>query len=339
MAALSVTNPTLADFAKVLDPDGRVAKVIELLGQTNDILEDCVFMEANDKTSHTVTSQTSLPDPTWRQFNQGVAPTKGTTAQHKESIGMLEAYSQIDVDLAMLNGNTNQFRLSQDKPHIEAINQTQASTMFYGNSGLNPERFTGLAARYSSLTGDQSQNILSAGGAGSDNTSIYLVVWGDNTVFCPFPKGSQAGLKFEDLGVQIIQNSDGSKYKAFMSHYQWKNGLAVADWRYVVRICNVDVSDLVNQTGSQAAAAATNIIRMMARALDRIPNLNNGRAAFYCNRTVFSGLRLAAMDRTSNVLSIEKGLGQFGTSKRWLNFEEVPIRKCDALLNTEAVVS
>lgn len=339
MAALSVLNPTLADFAKRLDPNGQIAKVCEILSQTNEILEDCVFMEANDTTSHTVTVRTGLPVPTWRQFNQGVSPSKSTTAQIVESMGMLEAYSQVDKDLAMLNGNTNQFRLSEDVPHIEAMNQSQATTLFYGNSGLNPERFTGFAPRYSSLSGDASQNILSAGGAGSDNTSIYLVVWGDNTVFCPFPKGSQAGLKFTDLGEKMIQNSDDSKYQALLSHYQWKNGLAVKDWRYVVRICNVDVSDLIGQTGSQAAAASTNIIRLMARALDRIPNLNMGRAAFYCNRTIFSGLRLAAMDRTSNVLSIESGLGQFGTPKRWLNFEEVPIRKCDALLNTEAVVS
>ena len=182
-----------------------------------------------------------------------------------------------------------------------------------------------MAARYSSLSAANAQNILSAGGSGSDNTSVYLVVWGDQTVYCHFPKGSKAGLIHEDLGEQTVYNSDGTRLQAYATRYQWKNGLVVKDWRYVVRICNIDVSDLIGQTGTQAASAATNIVKLMARSLYRIPNMAMGRAAFYMNRTVHSGLSIAALDKSQYVLKINEGLSQFGTPYSWLSFLGVPL--------------
>jgi len=222
---------------------------------------------------------------------------------------------------------------------LESMNQTQAQTLFYGNPGTDPKQFLGLATRYSSTSAGNGQNVISAGGSGSDNASIYLVIWGENTVFCPFPKGSKAGLIHEDLGLNTVWDSTGARYQAYRTHYQWKNGLVVKDWRYVVRIANIDISDLIGQTSTQAASAATNIVKLMARALYRIPNMAMGRPAFYMNRTVHSGLALAALDKSQYVLKINEGLSQFGTPSSYLSFLGVPLRRVDQLLNTEAVVS
>ena len=339
MATLSTSALTLADWAKRIDPEGRVPVVAELLSQSNEILEDCMFMEGNLPTGHRVVIRTGLPTVYWRAINQGIPTTKSTTAQVDESCGMLEAYSEVDKDLAELNGNTAQFRLSEDTAFLESMNQTQAQTLFYGNPGTDPKQFLGLATRYSSTSAGNGQNVISAGGSGSDNASIYLVVWGDNTVFCPFPKGSKAGLIHEDLGLNTVWDSTGARYQAYRTHYQWKNGLVVKDWRYVVRIANIDISDLIGQTGTQAATAATNIVKLMARALYRIPNMALGRPAFYMNRTVHRGLALAALDKSQYVLKINEGLSQFGTPSSYLSFLGVPLRRVDQLLNTEAVVS
>lgn len=338
MATLSTTNLTLADWAKRTDPNGSVPVVAELLSQTNEILQDAVFKEGNLPTGERVVIRTGLPTVYWRALNQGIPSSKSTTAQVDEACGMLEARSEVDKDLAMLNGNTAQFRLSEDTAFLEAMNQTQATTMFYGNPTTEPKSFLGLAGRYSSLSGGNATNVITAGGSGSDNTSVFLVCWGDNTVYCPFPKGSKAGLIHEDLGEQTVFNSD-SRMQAYATRYQWKNGLVVKDWRYVVRIPNIDVSDLIAQSGTQASTAATNIIKLMARAIYRIPNMSMGRCTFYMNRTVHSGMALAALDKSSAVLKINEGLTQFGQPNSWLTFLGVPLRKVDSLLNTEAVVS
>ena len=338
MATLSNSNLTLADWAKRSDPDGRVPIVAELLSQSNEILDDCVFKEGNLPTGERVIIRTGLPAVYFRALNQGIPGSKSTTAQVDEACAILEARSEVDKDLAMLNGNTAQFRLSEDTAFLEAMNQTQAETMFYGNPGTDPKKFLGLAPRYGDLSADNAVNILDAGGSGSDNASVYLVVWGDQTVYCPFPKGSKAGLMHEDLGEQTVYNSDGTRLQAFATRYQWKNGLVVKDWRYVVRICNVDISDLLGSTGTQAASASTALIKLMARALYRIPNMAMGRAAFYMNRTVHSGLSIAALDKSQSVLAIQEGLSQFGTAQSYLSFLGVPLRRVDALINSEARV-
>lgn len=333
MATLSTSALTLADWAKRIDPDGRVPVVAELLSQSNEILEDAVFMEGNLPTGHRVVIRTGLPTVYWRAINQGIPTSKSTTAQVDEACGMLEAYSEVDKDLAELNGNTSQFRLSEDTAFLEAMNQTQASTMFYGNPASDPKQYLGLASRYGTISGaGNAQNIIDAGGTSTNNTSIYLVVWGDNTVFCPFPKGSKAGLIHEDLGLNTVWDSSGARYQAYRTHYQWKNGLVVKDWRYVVRICNINTANLVAQS------SAADLIALLSRALDRIPNFGMGRPVFYMNRTVYSMLRIQALNKSNYALSIEKGLSQFGTAMSWLSFNGVPLRRVDQLLNTEARV-
>lgn len=336
---LATNYLTLADWAKRVDPDGTVPIVAELLSQSNEVLEDAIFAEGNLPTGHRVTIRTGLPVVYWRSINQGVPRSKSTTAQVDESCGLLEAYCAVDKDLALLNGNTAQFRLSEDSAFLEAMNQTQVQTMFYGNPSTDPRQYLGLSARYGTISGaGNAQNILDAGGAASNNTSIWLVVWGENTVFCPFPKGSKAGLQHTDQGELTIYDPNGNPFQAFQTHYQWKNGLVVKDWRYVVRICNINVTDLATQATTQSATAATQIINLMSRALDRVPYLSMGRPAFYMNRTVASMLRIAALNKSNTALAIEAGLSQFGTPTKWTSFMGVPLRRVDQILNTEARV-
>jgi hypothetical protein len=333
MATLSSGALTLADWAKRLDPDGKVPIVAELLSQSNEILEDAVFSEGNLPTGHRVVIRTGLPTAYWRSINQGIPTSKSTTVQVDESVGMLEAYARVDKDLAELNGNTAAFRLSEDTAFLEAMNQAQASTMLYGNPSTDPRQYLGLAARYGAISGaGNAANIIDAGGTASNNTSIYLVVWGENTVFCTFPKGSKAGLIHEDQGILTVYDGNNNPFQAYQTHYQWKNGLVVKDWRYVVRIANINTANLV------AESSAADLVKLMSRALDRIPNFGMGRAAFYMNRTVYSMLRIQALNKSQNAIDVQQGLNQFGTPQSWTQFEGVPLRRVDQILNTEARV-
>lgn len=346
MAAIVTHNPTLADWVKRRDPDGTIAMIANILAQTNEILDDAVFKQANGATGHLVTVATGLPEVYWRSFNEGIKPSKGRTAQLTEGIGMLESRSEVDRALASLEDDEAAFRLSESRLRLEAMNQTMTSTTFYGNSAADPKQFMGLAARYSSLTAGNAQNVISCGGDDPLlQTSVYLVGWGDETVFMTFPKGSNAGLQQEDLGVQDVDVFDDAgvytgKMRALVDWYCWKNGLVVKDWRYAARICNIEVAELVALTGTQAPTAfVSNIIHAMSKAVYRVPNLGLCRPAFYMNRTVHSALARMAMEKSLGALALEVGHNQFGTPRRYLSFLGVPIRRCDAIINTEAVVA
>ena len=333
MGTLASGALTLADWAKRRDPDGKIPVVAELLSQSNEILEDAVFQEGNLPTGHRVIIRTGLPSAYWRSINQGIPTSKSTTVQVDESVGMLEAYARIDRDLALLNGDVDAFRTSEEVAFLEAMNQTQASTLMYGNPATDPRQYLGLASRYGAISGaGNAQNIIDAGGTASNNTSIYLVVWGENTVFCTFPRGSAAGLVREDQKELTVYDANNNPYQAFQTHFQWKNGLVVKDWRYVVRIANINTANLVSESG------AADLVKLMSRALDRIPNFGMGRAAFYMNRTVFSMLRVQALNKSQNAIATQQALNQFGTPQSWTSFEGVPLRRVDQLLNTEARV-
>jgi hypothetical protein len=337
---------TLIDWAKTLDPDGTTAKVIELLAQSNEILTDMPFIEGNLPTGHKTTVRTGIPTGIWRQLYQGVPPSKTVRAQITDTCGMLENRSEVDKDLADLNGNTAEFRLSESDGIIEGLNQQMAQTLIYGNTATNPERFMGLAPRFSAISGAaNAQNIITAGGSGSVNTSVWLVVWGPQTVTGIFPKGSSQGLLHQDLGEIDAFDSNNNRFRAYADRWQWKVGLTVRDWRYVVRICNIDTTDLVGQATTQSNTAATLLIKLMIRAMARIPFMGKGTPVFYANRTVKEMLAIQALDRSQNAVAFMPGVNQFGdvspgsVNNGVVSVLGVPVRTVDQILSTEATVT
>lgn len=336
MATLNATLLSLMDWAKRLDPKGKTANIVELLSQTNAMLQDIPWIQGNLPTGHRTVVRTGLPSVGWRLLNAGIAPSKSLTAQIDEQCGMLEAYSEVDVDLCKLNGDEAAFRLSEASAFIEAMNQEFAQTFFYGNTGTAQEEFNGMATRYNSRSASipSSANVLTGAGAGSDNSSVWLIHWGANTVHGIFPNGSMAGLQHKNLGEVTIESAagigSGTRLQAYRDHWQWKCGVAVRDWRYAVRIANIDISNLV------AKSSAADLIELMIMAIHRIPNPDVGKPVFYMNRTCFEMLDI---QRRDDVIT-GGGLVYSDVDGRIIpTFRGIPVRKCDALIEAEAVVS
>jgi major capsid protein gp7 len=344
-ALIGASALTFADWARRMDDDGKVATIVNLLSQSNEVLKDILVIEANQATSHKTTVRTGLPTATWRLLNYGVAQTKSTTAQVVDNCGNLETYATIDRDIADLNGNTAEFRLSEDLAFLEGMNQQVAGVLFYGNTAANPERFMGFAPRYNTVltaTAQTAANVIDAGGTGSTNTSIWVVVWGPNTMAGFFPKGKISGLQHRDLGEWTVYDANNNPYQAYRTHFKWELGLTVRDWRYAVRIANIDVTLL--STGS-----AANLINALIRAVHRLPTapvgvsteqdsdapdkgaMSMGQTVIYCNRVIRTYLDIQAVNKTNVLLKLEQWQGMTVTT-----FRGVPIRTVDQLLNTEA---
>ncbi|MGD9156927.1 MAG: hypothetical protein PVG39_00845 [Desulfobacteraceae bacterium] len=334
--------PNLINLTKTMDPDGSIADVGELLTQYNPILEDIPLVEGNLPTGHRVTVRNGLPTPVWRKFYQGVTPTKGKTTQVDDTIGMCEDYGEVDKDLADLNGNTSEFRLQEDTAHIEGMSQELASTIFYGDTDVDPEKFNGLAPRYDAI-GDPAdkptaqtnsaylKHILNAGGTTADvQTSVWYVVWAPQTVFGIYPKGSKVGIQSRDLGEQTLFDSDGGRFQGYRTHYQVKQGLCVKDWRYIVRIANVELGDMLDATAQKT------LLQMMNKARYTVPLSGIGRGVFYCSPAVLAMLDDAAVFKSNAALGWRD---VFGDGKEMTTYRGIPIRACNAILETEAVLT
>lgn len=325
-STLGATVPTLVDVTKRLAPDGTISEIAEMLAQKNEIVADLNMREGNLPTGHQYTQRTGLPTIYFRLLNQGVPPSKSVTAQVTEQAAILEARAQIDRDLAMLNGNSAAWRMSENRPFYEAFAEKVATTIFYGNAGTDPEQFTGLSTRYSSLTAGNGGNIVDAGGTGSDNSSIWMIGHGDG-FHAIYPKGSKAGLDHEDLGLVDAFDSSGNRFRAYMDWFQWKIGIALPDWRNVVRIANIDISNLVAQSGQ------ANITNALIKAANRIQTKQGVK--IYMNRTLaqYFEIEQRADVKGGGGLTYENVDGQPVMS--WRGF---PIRIVDSLLETEARV-
>jgi len=334
MSTLGTTALTLVDWGKRFDGT-NIPMIVELLNQSNEVITDMLWIEGNQPTGNLSAIRTGLPTTTWRKLYGGVQPSKSVVAQVVDSVGSLEARASVDKDLADLNGNTAAFRLSESMAFMESMNQSFVTALLAGDTTINPEQFHGLRVRYPSLTGATSQNTLGAGGT-TNLTEIWLVGWGSQTVAGIFGKGMTAGLQHFDLGEQddFDSQTPPARFRTYMDRYVWKCGLMVKDWRYGVRICNIDTVALKAMTGTQAITAGTSILYLMSDALERIPSLGLCRPVFYMNRTVRAALRKIGLEKSSAAMGIEAAMGQIQTS-----YLGVPCRLMDAITNSVTQVS
>lgn len=343
---------TLLDWSRRVGPDGNIDEIAELLSQCNEVFKDMVIRESNLPTGHKATVRTGLPQGTWRAEYQGIGYTRSTTAQITATWGSLEAWSQIDKGVADLNAQTAALRVSEDNAHLEGLSQQMATAIFYANEATNPTQFTGLSPIYNTVTAAtaaNAQNTISAAGSASANTSLWLIGWGDRTTYGFFPKGQKAGLVFEDRGdVTPGYDSNQNPYMAYTSYFKWQMGIMVEDWRFNVRLCNIDT------TNSGVGLQGTNppdLFAFMSKMVVRLPTSTRRITAitetdapdepspgtspiFYCNRTTREYLDIQAIRDKNVLLRPTEYAGE-----PVVDFRGAPIRVMDALTNSETTIS
>ena len=305
----------------------RILPVVELLAQNNPIIADMAQVECNDKTGYKTVVRTGLPSVAWRKLNYGVPQSKSETQQVRDACGMLEGWSYSDADLVNLAKDKAEFLKSECDGFLEQMSQTWAKTIFYGDTTKEPEKFNGLAIRYNALSGKNPsvKNVISAGSTKNANTSIYLVGWGTDKVHGIYPEGSAVGIVHEDDGIQRVEDENGNPYKAYVNHFKVNAGLTVRDWRYAVRICNIDPSDI----------DASALLQLMVKAKRLIPNLNACNPVFYAPREVVTALEIAYMDKANVTLTLQDA--QSGLKE--LRASGIPVHTCDAIQLDEPKVA
>lgn len=324
-AKLSMTFAEMQAFYGGTD----TGNVIELMNQTNDILSDVPWIEANGTDGHKTIIRTGLPAVYWRRAYRGTPVSKSEKTQVKELCGILEARSEVDeIILNCYEDKKNAFRMSESSAFMESMRQKMANTLFYGDSNKSPEEFNGIGMRYPAK---EAPNVIDAGGTGDTLTSIWLVSWGDNTVHGIYPKGSKSGLEHDDLGRLTVADEKGNRYEAVVDRYRWMCGLAVRDWRAVVRIANIDTEKLGLGVGEDGFI---DFKKLLVKAKNLMPEHMRGKAVWYCNSEVMTALEL----QSSDPKGIHLTYGQYFNSESVAAVFGRPVRQCDAILSTEKAI-
>lgn len=335
MAGIGNRFVDLIDIYKSEDPDGSIAHVIEMLMQKNPMLQDAYTVECNDGTTHQHTIRTGLPTVAWGRLYKGISNSKSTKAQVRDNTGFVEGLSTIDTRVLDLSGgNSAAIRLSEADSFIEAMSQEVQAKMIYGNDNTTPEEFMGLAPRFNDTTAKNGNQIIDAGGIGADNTSIWMITWGENTVCTLYPKGTQGGIKREDHGKQRVLDDSGNAYYAMEESFTQHIGLAVKDWRYVVRIANIDVSDMKAGLVDLYSFLTAGYYQHEGR---RQP-MNASNTIVYCNTDVLEALDIIGTNAGTGDNFVRLQFGKDIQGEEVQMYRKFAIRETDALLNTEAQV-
>lgn len=328
MAIIADKNYNLKDYAAQFDPSGQELAIAEVLSQTNAIIGDMLVKESNLDSGYEYAVRTGIPEGTWRRAYQGVQPVKATTKVEVARYGVLSAYSVVDKIVAEKGGNVTAVRSGQAKAIVAGMSNTAAQALIYGGKD-EMEKCIGLAEYYnhtSKQNAASANNVIvgSASAASTGNTSIYCVVWSPETIFGFFPKGTKAGISRLDHGLVNHVNADGTEMPAYKEYFEWKLGLAVQDWRYAGRVCNIKVSDIAN----------VDLYGAMQDLEEKIQALNIGRPVFYMNRTVKAALR-KQLGSKANVQYTPGQPGQLPI----MHVDEIPVHVCDAISDNEAKVA
>ena len=322
MAVLnSYQQLSLVEVAKRTNPDGTMATIAEVLKETNSIIADAVWREANDTFSNKTVRRASLPNGSWRKLNEGVAVEASQTVELVDTIGMLETWAQNDIEVIKGFSNPIQARNDEAMAFVEGLGQTMAETMIYGNSATTPEKFTGLAPRLNAISA--TTNVINEGGSGGDTTSIYIVDWSPTGVYMIYPKNSMAGLEHEDRGIETATSSAGLKYRAYVDVFTWKAGMVVKNSKSIARLANIEPD------GASNIFDEDNLITLMNRMTQ-----GPGRR-IYCNQAVLTQMEIRAKDKTNIHYTTVSDIAPGPVTM----FKGVPVRLVEQITEAESVVA
>lgn len=349
MATLGNTYLNLIDAMKASPDNKTIAAVAELLALTNPILDDAITVEANSGTKHMHSIRTGLPSVAWGALYQGVPQSKSSRQTVEDTTGFLEGSMAVDTRLIELfKSRASALKMSEAMAFTEAMNQEMATGIFYHDTTATPEKFKGLGARYGTLNGGGAGNqIVDAGGVGSDNASVWFVTWSEWATHLIHPEGTPIGIKREVNENQRVLDALGNPYRADEETYRWHIGLSVRDWRYNARIANIDMSDLQAGTVDIYKFMRSAYYKLHSRRMSRVgANIKNGdptvptsRIAIYMNRDVLEAMDVASNNNRGGVTDNFVRLTRAEVDgKEVMSYRGIPIRETDALLNTEARV-
>ncbi len=337
MATLGNTYPDLID----IHAQTPGATLTELLAYSTPVYDDAVAVECNDGSEHKHSIRTGLPTVAFGQLYKGIKQSKGAYQPVKDTTGFLEGRSQVD-DRLLRNYNgdpekTKALLLNETQGFLQSMAQTFETALFYESTDTNSLAFKGFANRFNVIGGGGAgDQVIDAGGTGSDNTSIWFVRWGDRFCHTLYPKGSQIGVVHTPRGIQPVQDADGNTFYAQTDDYTVHAGLAVRDWGGVVRIANIDISAV--------QAGTVDLYGFMRKAYYRLEHRDpkrggamGGQVAVYANRDILEALDGLATNAGANDSFVRlKPMEIQGQEVD--TYRKFPVREVRSLLNNEARV-
>ena len=324
MATLTSTY-SLVEQAKRIDPSGQQAQIVEVLNRKmGEILTEAPWLPSNDVWTNKTTRRGTLPTGSRRKLNQRISQSVSKTTEVLDVIEQLEDYCDVDVALVDSMPSPAVFRSGEVDAFVEGLGQTMVSDILYGNANVNPDSMHGLAPRLGTL---DARFVIDAGGSGGDTTSVFVVTWGQATVYLIYPKNMAAnlGVQHVDKG-QVTSETTAGLIEVYRDHFVIRCGMVIRHPRAIGRVANIEAAGVDNIFNED------NLITLLN-------NMETGPGTrIYCNEVIATQAQIRCKDK-NNVYWTPGGSALSGEPIMY--FAGVPVRKLarEILLNTETVVA
>lgn len=335
---------TYLDFVKGLDPKGNFAhRIVELVAKKVEMLDDMTVIAANNGTSLQTTVRTETPKPVWTTYYGGIPSNKGSKAKIKVSTGMMA--TKILVAKKLYDEAKDKDAVLEDEisQNIAGMRNELANMLIYGKLAENPLGFNGFMKHYDAYDNggtedtDSAHYVLNALGVSGDTAaktklgSILLVGWSPNTITAFHPENHPTGgIEKSDKRVTDIPDPDiggDATYEAYLQYLYWNLGLAVRDYRYGGRICNIQRDKMLTKTYEGAYVEL--IDRLSQRVLD-----DDVKQAFYMDKGMWENVCVLFSRLTrANAITFQHVEGR--KEKRLFG---IPVRIMDSMKVNEAEV-
>ena len=342
MATLGLgTSMTLAEIVRRKDPKGNIADIVNVLNETNEIVQDVKWEECNNGTYHEATRLATKPTGALRAYNMGVASEVSVTEKITEPTSMRAGMSKVDETLLRHTGNPALVRAQEDAFYMEGMVEQFVRDMFDGNRATSPLSINGINNRadYNVQSSEHVfDNAKGNASATANKSSIYIVQWGDKMVNALYPRGDAAGgsmpVKSTDYGVDLV-NDDATATRQYPAYRTWLElhyGLFIYDPRCIKRLSNISTTNI---------DGVDDFMFDEELAMEAIAQLEYGRrnAVMYCNKDVLVQIQWRANQKTNAFFTQDKEAGDGSFAKPVYRFNGVPIRIVDAITSTQAKIS
>lgn len=340
---------TYIDFIKGLDAKGNFDhRVINLAVRANEMLDDITVIEANNGTALETTFRTEVPKPVWTQYYGGIPSNKGSKAKLKVSCGRMG--TKILIDKKMYDDAKDKDAVIADELQSaqDGMKLEMGNMLVYGLLADNPLGFNGLFKHYDKYGSDDDANsahyVLNAlkaysgttaatdDGKTSDLGSIALIGWSPNTITCFHPENhAQGGIEITPKRVTDIADPDkggDATYEAYLQYLYWQLGLAVRDFRYGGRICNIQRDYMLT------ANAEKHYVELIDRLSQRVHD-SGVKQAFYMDKRMWENVCVLFSRLTrSNAITF-----QHVEARKERRLFGIPVRIQDCMKVAESVVT
>lgn len=208
---------TSLDMAIVEGSDDGFA---ELIDEVAGIYPEMRLTPARDiqGTDYKQLVRVGLPKVGFRSANEGVTSSKGRYEKRTAECHMLD--TRWEADQLMADGHPDgpeDYIATEAEGTLEATFAHLAAMFYYGRV-VDPKGGVGIVDLY-----DRAKMEVSAGGTGSDRTSIYAVRFGRQGLQWMY--GNGMGLQTSDVQIREVKDDDGNPYDAYVQKLQGWPGL------------------------------------------------------------------------------------------------------------------